>query len=145
MSSVRVMLSRKKRHWVSLDTHRGGSCSLGTLLVLGSSSVLRGRARPGAALDHHQDAVTPACLMTPEQQQCPPLLLLSGIFELLLSQVAPGFFQISKQVLAKKCWAPWVNPVSRDSSCGKQKGAQFHGTGICSAWYRCWEGIDPHD
>ncbi|RMC16536.1 hypothetical protein DUI87_06473 [Hirundo rustica rustica] len=39
---------------------------------------IKSRARLEAALDQHRDAVSPACLMTPEQQQCPPLLLFAG-------------------------------------------------------------------
>lgn len=79
---------------------------------LGPSSVLRGRGRPGAALDQHQDAVSPACLMTPEQQQCPPLLLLAGSFELLhsLSDLKAGLSDLkaglSKEVLGS-VGEPW--------------------------------------
>lgn len=146
MNSVRVMLSRKKRHWASVDTHRGDSSSLGTLLARARplswygppihpevQSQARGRSGPAPRC-----TVSPACLMSPVScHLSSSSVLLSCSLHAALSccsaKLLLASFQISKQILAKKCWALWVNPGSRDSSCGKQRGAQFDGTGICSA------------
>lgn len=103
----------------------------GDTAVLGPSSVLRCRARPGAALDQHKGAedVSPACLMTPEHQQCPPLLLLAGIFELLLSHVAPGFLSDLKAGLSKEMLGSVGEPW-------EQRFIMWEATRSSVSWYR---------
>lgn len=83
--------------------------------------------------------------MSPEQQQCPPLLLLAGISVRLLSKVAPGFLSDLKAGLSKEVLGFMGEPLGAEiHHVGSKKELSFmvqesalHGTEAV--------GDDPHD
>lgn len=89
---------------MSVDTHHGGSCSLGTLLARARALPAEGQLWTSTKI---QSVLPVSCHLSSSS------VLLSCSLQVSLfgcsAKLLLVSFQISKQVLAKKCWALWVN------------------------------------